>query len=72
MKKKEAERLREIADLLDEHFLDIWHENHNHGWWLHSTATEIRKVIMDAGFNGFIDAKYSKVEAKWELNKEEK
>lgn len=49
MKKKEAERLREIADVLDEHFLDVWHSNHKHGWWLHWTAQEIRKVIIDSG-----------------------
>lgn len=72
MKKKEADRLREIANVLDDHSYDIYRENSKQARWFHWAANEIRVVLMEAGYNGIIDAKYSKPEGKWELNKEEK
>ena len=71
MKKTEADRLWNLANELDDHSYDIYAADHRQAQWFHWAAVEIRKVIMDAGYNGIIDAKYSKVEAKWELNKEE-
>lgn len=73
MKKIEANRLRDIANCIDDHSYDVYDDGDSRqARWFHWAANEIRKVIMDAGFNCIIDAKYSKVEEKWELNKEEK
>ena len=72
MKKNEADRFRDIADVLDDHSYESYYDGYSRqARWFHWAANEIRKVIMDAGFNGIIDAKYSKVEEKWEINKEE-
>lgn len=72
MKKEEADRLRDIANTLDDHSYDIYYDGDTkQARWFHWAANEIRKVIMDGGYNGIIDAKYSKTELKWELNKEE-
>lgn len=71
MKRHEANRLRDIANELDDHSYDIYSEDRKQAQWFHWAATEIREVLMNSGFNGIIDAKYSKVETKWELNKEE-
>ena len=71
MKKIEADRLRDIANELDDHSYDVYPKDHTQANWFHWAATEIRKVIMNAGFNCIIDAKYSKVNEKWEFNKED-
>ena len=72
MRKSEADKLRDIAFILDEFFYEIYIKDHTLGYKVHWAANEIRNILMNSGFNGFIDAKYSKVEAKWELNKEDK
>lgn len=75
MRKKEADRLRDIADVLDDHCYDIYPKDHKQAYWFHWGAQEIRKVIFDGGFNAFnaFNAeKYSKAEEKWELNKTNK
>lgn len=71
MKKSEADRLRDIADVLDDHCYDIYPEDHKQAYWFHWGAQEIRKVLFDSGFHAFLDEKYSKAEEKWELYKEE-
>ena len=71
MRKAEADRLRDIADILDDHSYNIYSEDHKQAHWFHWGAQEIRKVLFDSGFHAFFDAKYSKVEEKWELNKED-
>lgn len=75
MKKSEANRLRDIANELDGHSYDLYYKYHKYtkeAEWFHRAATEMRKVIIDSGFNGIIDAKLLKAEIKdWELNKEE-
>lgn len=71
MKKSEADRLRDIANTIDDHSYDVYPKDHTQANWFHWAATEIRKVIMNGGFNGIVDEKYSKTEAKWELNKED-
>lgn len=69
MKKEEANRLRDIANELDDHCYDIYSKDHTQANLFHWASTEIRKVIMDAGFNGIIDAKYDKTTTtKWEEN----
>lgn len=71
MKKKEADRLRDIANCIDDHSYETYYDGDSRqARWFHWVANEIRKVIMNAGFNSIIDAKYSKVEEKWELDKE--
>lgn len=47
MRKSEADRLRDIADFLDEYFLEIYKINHKYGYIVHWTAQEIRKVIFN-------------------------
>ena len=75
MKRTEANRLREIANELDDHSYDIYYKDHRYtkeAEWFHWAATEIRKVIIDSGFNGIIDAKLkTKTKMEWELNKED-
>lgn len=74
MKKKEADRLRDIANVLDDQCYAIIYdtgEYNRQSQRFHWAANEIRKVIMDGGFNGIIDAKYDRNCASWELNKEE-
>lgn len=61
MKKKEADRLRDIANVLDDQcYAYDTDESNRQAQWFHWAANEIRKVIMDGGFNGIIDAKYDK------------
>lgn len=74
MKKKEAKRLRDIANELDDHCYELYYKDQKHSKeaeWFHWAANEIRIVIMDSGFNGIIDAKYNKPCTTWELNKED-
>lgn len=68
MKKKEADRLRDLANLLDEHCYAIYHSDTKQAWWFRWASTEIRKVIMDAGFNGIIDERYNRTTAEWKEN----
>ena len=71
MRKKEADRLKDIANVLDDHSYDVYYAGDTkQAHWFHWGAQEIRKVIMNGGFNGITDAKYSKVEEKWELKEE--
>ncbi len=73
MKKKEAKRLRDIANELDNYCYDLYYKDPKHSkeaQWFHWGATEIRKVIMNGGYNGIIDAKYRK-EVNWELKEDE-
>lgn len=71
MKRNEADRLRDIANVLDDHCYDIYHSDSKQSWWFRWAATEIRKVIMDGGFNGITDEKYDRTHTAWELNKED-
>lgn len=74
MKKNEADRLRDIANTLDDQcYANIYDTNEYNrtAQLFHWAANEIRIVIMDSGFNGIIDAKYHKPCRTWELNKEE-
>lgn len=74
MKKNEADRLRDIANALDDQcYANIYDtdEYNRQSQLFHWAANEIRKVIMDGGFNGIIDAKYDKTCTTWQLNEEE-
>ena len=75
MKRTEANRLREIANELDDHCYDLYYKDHKYtkeAERFHRAAIEIRRVIIDSGFNGIIDAKRkTKTIMEWELNKED-
>ena len=61
MNEKEADRLRNIADALDDQYYDSCinrDSTNNQDRWFHWAANEIRKVIMDSGFKGIINTKY--------------
>lgn len=70
MTREEAKRLRDIANKLDDHSYDIMDHTNREAHWFHWGANEIRKVIMDGGYNGIIDEKYKKVKTNWELREE--
>ena len=54
MKKNEADRLRDIADVLDDHYNDFPRDcTNNESHWLSWAADEIRKVLFNSGFNAF-------------------
>lgn len=70
MKRKEAKRLRDIANVLDDQCSRLFYKDPKHcdeAKWLHFAANQIREVLMDGGFNGIVDEKYSKTKAKWEV-----
>lgn len=74
MKNNEADRLRDIANVLDDKCYVICNnDGYNRPAQLfHWAANEIRKVIMDGGFNGITDEKYDKTcTTTWQLNEEE-
>ena len=54
MKKTEADRLRDIADVLDEHYNSFPKDSTNkEANWFRWAATEIRKVLFDSGYPSF-------------------
>lgn len=56
MRKNEADRLRDIADVLDDHCNDLSKDSTNReAHWFHWGAEEIRKVIFNSGFRCFSD-----------------
>lgn len=57
MKKKEAKRLREIANVLDDHSCDIKDHTSKQAHWFHWAAQEIRKVLFYSGFSAFKEEK---------------
>ena len=58
MKKEEAKRLRDIADVLDDQYYHSDMDGTNQiARWCHWGAEEIRKVVSDSGFNAFNDEK---------------
>lgn len=73
MKKNEADRLRDIANELDDQCYAICNNDgyNRQAQLFHWAANKIRIVIMDGGFNGIIDAKYDKTGTTWQLDKEE-
>ena len=55
MKKNEADRLRDIADVLEDHCYYLYYKDEKHSKeaeWFYWGATEIRKLIIDSGFKG--------------------
>lgn len=59
MKQSEADRLRDIADVLDDNYNDFPKDSTNtQAYWFYWAAQEIRKVIMNSGFRGFNNEKY--------------
>lgn len=74
MKRDEANRLRDIANELDDYSYDICHKDgyNKQVQMFHLAAYKIRELIMDSGFDSFIDTKYIKTkQTNWELDKEE-
>ena len=56
MKKTEADRLRDIADVLYDHYDDFPKDSTNtQAHWFRWAATEIRKVLFDSGYPSFSD-----------------
>ena len=56
MKKTEADRLRDIADVLDEHYNSFPKDSTNdEAHWFRWAATEIHKVLFDSGYPSFND-----------------
>lgn len=54
MNKNEANRLRDIADVLDDHYNDFPKDSTNtQAHWFYWASQEIRKVIFNSGFNAF-------------------
>ena len=59
MKKEEADILRDIADVLDEHCNYLSKDSTNkEDHWFHWGAQAIRAVIFSSGFKAFNDEKY--------------
>ena len=57
MKKNEADRLRDIADVLDDHGYDIYMDHTSEeAHWFRWAAEEIRKVLFNSGYSSFNDA----------------
>ena len=56
MKKNEADRLRDIADVLYDHGYDIYmYSNNDEARWFRWAAEEIRKVLFNSGYSSFSD-----------------
>ena len=56
MKKNEADRLRDIADVLYDHGYDIYMDSNNEeASWFGWAAEEIRKVLFNSGYSSFND-----------------
>lgn len=56
MKKNEADRLRDIANVLYDHGYAIHMDSTNEeAHWFGWAATEIRKVLFDSGYPSFND-----------------
>ena len=56
MKKNEADRLRDIADILYDHGYDIYMDSTNdEAHWFRWAAEEIRKVLFNSGYSSFND-----------------
>ena len=54
MKKNEADRLRDIADILYDHGYDIYMDSTNdEALWFRWAAEEIRKVLFNSGYPSF-------------------
>lgn len=59
MRKEEADRLRDIADVLDDHCNYLPKDSTNReAHWFHWGAEEIRKVLFNSGFNAFNHTDY--------------
>lgn len=72
MKQNEADRLRDIANELDDHYDDFPKDSTNtQAYWFHWAAEEIRKIIFDSGFNAFNNAKYDNTTTTQKFNMEE-
>lgn len=57
MRQNEADRLRDIADVLDEHYNDFPKDStNNEAHWFRWAAEEIRKVLFNSGYNSFNNA----------------
>ena len=57
MRQSEADRLRDIADVLDEHYNSFPKDSTNEeAHWFRWAATEIHKVLFDSGYPSFNDA----------------
>lgn len=72
MKKTEADRLRDIADTLDDQYYNTAIDSTNsQSQWFHWGATEIRKLIMDGGHIVFTNKKYDNTQTTCKFNEEE-
>ena len=56
MKKNEADRLRDIANVLYDHSYDIYMDHTSEeAHWFRWAAEEIRKVLFNSGYPSFND-----------------
>lgn len=72
MNKNEADRLRDIANTLDDQYKYFDNDRTNkQTQWFHWASQEIRKVIFYSGFNAFNDSKYDITTTTHKFDKEE-